>query len=79
MAAADAALRAYSRALREQLRERGSRARAWFEELTTTTPEPLNEHEARERVAALGLFLIELAGDLEDAQKRLGAILKDSS
>jgi hypothetical protein len=40
-------------ALRDQLRERATRAHGWFEELTTMDPEPLNEYEARERVAAL--------------------------
>jgi hypothetical protein len=42
-------------------------------------PEPLNEYEARERVAALGLFLCEIAGDLEQMQKTLGAILEENA
>jgi hypothetical protein len=62
-------------ALRDQLHERATRARKWFDELTTMDPEPLNEYEARERVAALGLFLFEISGDLEQLQKSLGAIL----
>ena len=52
-------------ALRDQLRERATSAHGWFEELTAERPEPLSEYEARERVAALGLFLFEIAGDLE--------------
>jgi hypothetical protein len=66
-------------ALRDRLRERATRARKWFDELTTMDPEPLNEYEARERVAALGLFLFEIAGDLEQMQKSLGAILKENA
>ena len=62
-------------ALCDQLRERATRAHGWFEELTALDPEPLNEHEARERVAALGLFLFEIAGDPQALQKTLGAIL----
>ena len=66
-------------ALRDQLRERATRAHGWFEELTAERPEPLNEYEARERVAALGLFLFEIAGDLEQMQKSLGAILEENA
>ena len=66
-------------ALRDQLRERATRAHGWFEELTTMDPEPLNEYEARERVAAVGLFLFEIAGDLERMQKSLGAILEENA
>jgi len=66
-------------ALRDQLRERAARAHKWFDELTTMDPEPLNEYEARERVAALGLFLFEIAGDLEQIQKSLGAILEENA
>ena len=40
-------------ALRDQLRERATRAHGWFMELTAERPEPLSEYEARERVAAL--------------------------
>ncbi len=66
-------------ALRDQLRERATRSRKRFDELTTMDPEPLNEYEARERVAALGLFLFEIAGDLQELQKSLGAILEEQS
>jgi hypothetical protein len=66
-------------ALRDQLRERASRARRWFDEVTVMDPEPLNEYEARERIAALGLFLFEIAGDLEQMQKSLGAILEENA
>ena len=66
-------------ALRDQLRERAARAHKWFDELTTMDPEPLNEYEARERVAAVGLFLFEIAGDLEQIQKSLGAILEENA
>ena len=66
-------------ALRDQLRERAARAHGWFEELTAERPEPLSDYEARERVAALGLFLFEIAGDLEQLQKSLGAILEERS
>jgi hypothetical protein len=52
---------------------------SWFEELTAERPEPLSEYEARERVAALGLFLFEIAGDLEQMQKSLGAILEENA
>jgi hypothetical protein len=65
--------------LRDQVRDRTTRAHHWFEELTTMDPEPLNEYEARERIAALGLFLFEIAGDLEQVQKSLGAILEEQS
>ena len=64
-------------ALRDQLRERATRAHGWFEELTAERPEPLSDYEARERVAALGLFLFEIAGDLEQLQQSLGAILEE--
>ena len=63
--------------LSDQLRERTARARRWFDELTAMDPEPLNEYEARERISALGLFLFEIAGDLEQLQKSLGAILEE--
>ena len=66
-------------ALRDQLRERATRAHGWFEELTMMDPEPLNEYEARGRIAALGLFLFEIAGDLEQMQKSLGAILEENA
>jgi hypothetical protein len=66
-------------ALRDQLRERATRAHGWFEELTAERPEPLSEYEARERVAALGLFLFEIAGVLEQMQKSLGAILEENA
>jgi hypothetical protein len=66
-------------ALRDRLRERATRAHGWFEELTDERPEPLSEYEARERVAALGLFLCEIAGDLEQLQKSLGAILEENA
>jgi hypothetical protein len=66
-------------ALRDQLRERSTRAHGWFEELTAERPEPLSEYEARERVAALSLFLFEIAGDLEQMQKALGAILEENA
>ena len=66
-------------ALRDQLRERATRARGWFEELTAERPEPLSDYEARERIAALGLFLFEIAGDLEQLQKSLGAILEENA
>jgi hypothetical protein len=66
-------------ALRDQLRERATRAHGWFEELTTMDPEPLNEHDARECITALELFLFEIAGDLEQLQKSLGAILEENA
>jgi hypothetical protein len=66
-------------ALRDQLRERATRAHGWFEELTAERRKPLSEYEARERVAALGLFLFEIAGDLEHMQKSLGAILEENA
>ena len=66
-------------ALRDQLCERATRAHGWFEELTAERPEPLSDYEARERVAALGLFLFEIAGDLEQMQKSLGAILEENA
>ena len=66
-------------ALRGQLRERATRAHGWFEELTAERPEPLSDYEARERVAALGLFLFEIAGDLEQMQNSLGAILEENA
>ena len=66
-------------ALRDQLRERAARAHNWFMELTAEHPQPLSDYEARERVAALGLFLFEIAGDLEQLQKSLGAILEENA
>jgi hypothetical protein len=65
--------------LRDQLRERATRADGWYEELTAERPAPLSEYEARERVAALGLFLCEIAGDLQELQKTLGAILEENA
>ena len=67
--------RAALRALREELRERAKSAHYWFEELTGRAPEPMTRWEAQQRMAELGLFLIEMAGDLQDWQKSLGACI----
>jgi hypothetical protein len=66
-------------AVREQLRERAARAHSWFDELTAKRSKRLSDCEARERVAQLGLFLMEIAGDLQNWQKELGAILEEKS
>ena len=64
--------------VRNIIAERGARARTWFEELTSKTASPLSDYEARERVAELGLFLIELASDCERWHKHLGAWLEET-
>ncbi len=64
-------------AFREQLRERAAGAHYWFEELTVKLPEPMTKWEAEQRMAELGLFLIEIAGDFERIQKSLGAFLEE--
>ena len=64
-------------ALCDQLRERATRAHGWFEELTVKLPEPMTRWEAEQRMAELGLFLIEMAGDLQHWQKSLGACIEE--
>jgi hypothetical protein len=68
---------AFLAAFREQMKERASRAHDWFKELTAQIPEPLDDYEAQERVAALALFLMEIAGDLKHWEQSLGALSEE--